>query len=157
MSVEDYLDGLPARRRAVAQVVGKAGAVGATWGEVADALGLHHGSASGALSSLHKTGMLVRLKEKRGRSSIYVIPQYAWTGETVPYRPNPRAKGDSYEAGRMKGFAQGREHMRQAVLVTVGQMTQTTPASVVRVHDNQCWRIHPRCALKVVAIHVQQA
>lgn len=46
---------------------------GATWGEVADALGLHHGEASGALSNLHKAGQVARLEERRGRSHVYVL------------------------------------------------------------------------------------
>ena len=49
---------------------------GATWKEVADALGLHHGSASGVLSVLHFGGHIERLAETRNRCKVYVIPEY---------------------------------------------------------------------------------
>jgi cyanate lyase len=49
---------------------------GGTWADVADALGLHHGAASGVLSVLHKTGHIARLAHKRGRSKVYVMPEF---------------------------------------------------------------------------------
>lgn len=52
------------------------GYAGATWKEIADHLGLHHGSASGTLSVLHKAGKVVRLKQTRDKCKIYVLPEY---------------------------------------------------------------------------------
>jgi DNA-binding MarR family transcriptional regulator len=52
---------------------------GATWAEVAEHLGIHHGSASGALSNLHKTGRIVRTTDRRGRSEVYMIAEIAAT------------------------------------------------------------------------------
>lgn len=49
---------------------------GMTWGEIADALNLHHGQASGALSNLHKNGRVFMLREKRGKAHAYVHDTY---------------------------------------------------------------------------------
>ena len=49
---------------------------GATWTEVAGALGLHHGSASSALSTLHKAGFAARLRQVRNRCKVYVLAEY---------------------------------------------------------------------------------
>lgn len=49
------------------------GATGATWSELGEKLGLHHGTISGGLSILHKAGVIARLVERRGRSKVYVI------------------------------------------------------------------------------------
>jgi DNA-binding MarR family transcriptional regulator len=50
---------------------------GLTWFELAEITNWHHGTASGQLSVLDKVGLIRRLKEKRGRSSVYVLAQYA--------------------------------------------------------------------------------
>lgn len=57
---------------------------GATWKEVSELLDVHHGTASGALSILHKAGLLERLKETRGKSKIYVLPEFIMFRETEP-------------------------------------------------------------------------
>jgi len=45
---------------------------GLTWKEFSDITGLHHGTASGVLSVLHKTGRIARLKETRNGCKVYV-------------------------------------------------------------------------------------
>ena len=45
---------------------------GLTWKEFSAITGLHHGTASGVLSVLHKTGRIARLKETRNGSKVYV-------------------------------------------------------------------------------------
>ena len=45
---------------------------GLTWKEFSEITGLHHGTASGVLSVLHKTGRIARLKERRNRCKVYV-------------------------------------------------------------------------------------
>jgi len=52
------------------------GSLGITWKDVSRELNLHHGSASGVLSVLHKTGHLFRLQDARNRCKIYVLPYY---------------------------------------------------------------------------------
>jgi len=49
---------------------------GLTWFELSEITNWHHGTASGQLSVLDKVGLIRRLKEKRGRSSVYVLSQY---------------------------------------------------------------------------------
>ena len=49
---------------------------GLTWFELAEIMNWHHGTASGQLSVLDKVGLIRRLKEKRGRSSVYVLFAY---------------------------------------------------------------------------------
>lgn len=46
--------------------------LGLTWREFSDLSGLHHGTASGVLSVLHKSGRIARLKESRDGCKIYV-------------------------------------------------------------------------------------
>jgi hypothetical protein len=45
---------------------------GLTWKEFSQITGLHHGTASGVLSVLHKAGRIARLKESRNGCKIYV-------------------------------------------------------------------------------------
>ena len=45
---------------------------GLTWKEFSEITGLHHGTASGVLSVLHKTGRIARLKESRNGCKVYV-------------------------------------------------------------------------------------
>jgi DNA-binding MarR family transcriptional regulator len=45
---------------------------GLTWKELSEMTGLHHGTASGVLSVLHKTGRIARLKESRNGCKVYV-------------------------------------------------------------------------------------
>jgi len=46
--------------------------LGMTWKELSEITGLHHGTASGVLSVLHKTGRIARLKESRNGCKVYV-------------------------------------------------------------------------------------
>lgn len=78
-------DGTASHRQAVIlHELRDRGTLGATWNELGAALGLHHGQATGSLSSLHKDGQIARLTEKRGRSSIYVLPEFVEDRETAP-------------------------------------------------------------------------
>jgi hypothetical protein len=49
---------------------------GLTWKELGEIENIHAGQSSGVLSVLHKAGLIVRLKEKRNRCSVYVAPDY---------------------------------------------------------------------------------
>lgn len=55
---------------------------GATWKDIADRTGWHHGTTSGALSVLHKNGKIARLTQKRDKCRIYVLPEYVYGRET---------------------------------------------------------------------------
>lgn len=67
------------------------GYYGLTVHELCSATDMHHGQASRALSVLHKSGLLQRLKERRGRASIYVLPEYVAGRETVAPGRNKKA------------------------------------------------------------------
>lgn len=83
-----YNPDLPETGRRVLHYLNHAGEYGRTWKELARDLGVHHGTASGALSALHKVKQIVRLEDKRGGCSIYVLPQYINGRKYVQYRSN---------------------------------------------------------------------
>jgi hypothetical protein len=62
-----------------------AGQAGLTWHELAYHYGWHHGQASGALSNLHKTAHIERLKETRNKSHVYVLPEWVLFRETEEF------------------------------------------------------------------------
>ena len=65
------------RQQTVLGLLYLAGFDGLTWKDLSESTGWHHGTASGALSVLHKEGRVARLSETRSRSKVYVIPGYA--------------------------------------------------------------------------------
>lgn len=60
---------------------------GLTAAELEDRLGIGHGRASSALSHLHRAGHVRRIKERRQRHEVYVLPGYVDGREESPYRP----------------------------------------------------------------------
>lgn len=64
---------------------------GLTVAELRTEPGLHHGSASGALSLLHKAGMIARLEQSRGRCKVYVLPEYVQGRVTEPHGGSRRS------------------------------------------------------------------
>jgi len=80
------------RQRVATRLLQDAGTYGLTWTELGQKMNLHHGSASGLLSVLHKTGVIERLDETRNRSQIYVLPEYVNDRTKSPYRPNVSAR-----------------------------------------------------------------
>jgi DNA-binding MarR family transcriptional regulator len=67
-------------------VVERAGASGVTWTDLARFLGLHHGSASSALTNLHMQGRIARTARRRDGSKVYVTPDNAREDDTLePY------------------------------------------------------------------------
>lgn len=61
---------------------------GLTWAEVADLTGWHHGTASGALSVLHKENRIMRLTHRRNKCKIYVLPEYVAARQTEKHGRN---------------------------------------------------------------------
>jgi hypothetical protein len=61
---------------------------GLTWKELGEIENIHAGQSSGVLSVLHKEGLIVRLKERRNRCSIYVAPVYVREREVSPRNLN---------------------------------------------------------------------
>ena len=108
---QDATDGTASQRqRDVIDFLLGTQAYGATWGDVAFALDLHHGQASASLSSLHLAGRIERLAERRGRSQIYVLPQYVGDRAISAHRSN-RAHIDKHtvwQEGYTAGATDGR-------------------------------------------------
>lgn len=65
-----------ARQSATLHALTDAGPAGLTWHELAGRLDWHHGQASGALSTLHRGGLVARLTISRNRSKVYVLPMF---------------------------------------------------------------------------------
>ncbi len=66
-----------------------AGPFGLTWAELGEKEGWHHGRVTSVLSNLHRDGHAARLTGKqttRGRSSIYVLPEFVEGRTTAAYR-----------------------------------------------------------------------
>lgn len=61
---------------------------GLTVNEVQQALRIGHGSASGALTRLHRAGYIVRLTQKRNGQQVYMAEAFSAGREQSPYRPN---------------------------------------------------------------------
>jgi hypothetical protein len=77
--------GVTSKRQAqVLALVSMMGTDGITVKELRDYTQLHHGTASGLLSVLHKTGALARLSEVRDKCKVYVSPEHVEGRETEP-------------------------------------------------------------------------
>lgn len=79
-------------------------ASGVTWREVASRFGVHHGSASSVLSTLHKAGHIHRLSERRDKRAVYVLPQFTEGRPVMSYGGRPKihtcpACGHTYSEG----------------------------------------------------------
>jgi len=77
------------RQKAVLAYLAIRGVYGATWRDVSAVLTIHHGSASGVLSNLHKAGRITRLKEARQRCKVYVLNEHVGGRDTEPYGKAP--------------------------------------------------------------------
>jgi hypothetical protein len=116
---------------------------GATWFELGGQFGWHHGQSSAALSTLHKEDRIARLKEKRGRSSVYVDLMYVGDRETSTYGVKHKANAMSANEALNKALWQ-MEQIRRGVR-----------SSRILTHNKQCWRDHPDCAIKAAMGQVQ--
>lgn len=64
------------RQQRIMDYLAEVGAGGATWVSVGQALALHHGQVSGALSNLHAGGAVFMLRKRNNRSHPYVHAKY---------------------------------------------------------------------------------
>lgn len=78
------------RQRKTIRALMSRGEDGMTWKELADYMGWHHGTASGALSVLHKDGRIARLISKRDKCRIYVANNYINGRETDSQGRKPK-------------------------------------------------------------------
>lgn len=63
---------------------------GLTAREIGAALGWEHQIYSSILSTLHRGGAVAKLKQRRDRAGIYVLPEWVADRETVAHRSNGR-------------------------------------------------------------------
>ena len=78
-----------ARQIRIIGILADAGAVGATWKEISDHTGQHHGQVSGALSALHKEGQIAALRfHRRNGSGVYVLPSFVLDRPVRAFRSN---------------------------------------------------------------------
>ena len=84
----DLVSGLTnAAQKYVVIMAQQAGARGITVAELREKTGgLHHGRVSSATTKMHIAGKLVRLAERRGRSHVYVAPEFVGDRDVQPYR-----------------------------------------------------------------------
>lgn len=80
---------LSARQQAILDCLEDAGRQGMTWKQLGDLLGLHHGKVSGALSNMHKGGVVFMLVAQRDRCHPYVHEKYRDTFQTVERYDQP--------------------------------------------------------------------
>ena len=73
------------RQKIIVALLLRAGKIGLTWKEVAERQNWHHGQSSGALSVLHKEGLIERLTERRNRCAVYVHPDFVNGRDTAPH------------------------------------------------------------------------
>lgn len=64
----------------------EAGTAGLTWKELSLQTGMHHGTVTGVLAVLYKSGAILRTKQVRSRCRVYA--DIYWTDELehVPYK-----------------------------------------------------------------------
>lgn len=74
------------RQREVLHRLAQRGSTGATWVELSQLTGWHHGQSSGCLSVLHKEGRVARLTEVRHRCSVYVLTMHVEGRDTLAPR-----------------------------------------------------------------------
>jgi hypothetical protein len=98
------------------------GTLGITFKDVDDALGTHHGESSGALSNLHKQGLLFRLTQYRKpgqpRCSVYIHRDHANSFSEGEFSRTPaETKGE-----RLKREAKDMELQIKALLDEVAHL-----------------------------------
>jgi hypothetical protein len=115
---------------------------GATWYELGSEFGWHHGQASGVLSTLHREGRIARLKEKRGKSSVYVDLMFVNGRETATYGVVHKRVDESKN-----------ETLNNAISALM--MVRASTRKSLSPHNKTCWRDHSHCALDVAIKQLQ--
>lgn len=89
---EDALGTTAWRQAQVLGAIATAASAGVTVMEIEKDFDLHHGQASSALSHLHRAGHVARLKMRRSKQEIYVLPRFINGRDESPYRPRENRK-----------------------------------------------------------------
>jgi MarR family protein len=96
------------RRDQVLRLLADAGARGVTVKDARDILGLHHGSASAALSLLEDEGTIVRTLARRDRCGVYVLAEHVTAEAGVAPRRRATSSKEAVAAATMKAYEEGR-------------------------------------------------
>jgi hypothetical protein len=164
------------RREQALAFLATQGVRGGTWKELAEHLGIHHGSASSVLSLLHKNGRISCLAEdRRDRSHVYVLPDLVGGRPTRARGRGPGKTPDEnwqqgYDAAMaqtqvgeppnldavremayLDGIGRGRIQEAAEVMRIVAEMRRAIKGQHrVYTHTRSCWLDHPDCALQSI-------
>jgi len=101
---------------------------GWTWKELGQHLGLHHGQISGALSNLHKAGMVFMLREQRNRCHPYVHANYR-----DQYSPDQRIDEPVRTSSNKR--KDDLEELLEALVIAIGFGRITDPDVIAQVNE----------------------
>lgn len=126
-AISEDLEGVTAeRQRAVLEFVEMQGSFGVTWRDVADHLGLHHGQASGVLSTLHKAGhIFIHTPTKRNRCVVYVGSSFKPFIRADERQDEPKQTRGTQELNALNGLLDAVERMLFSQTMTTVQEVRT--------------------------------
>lgn len=101
---------------------------GATWKQLGNVLGLHHGQVSGALSNLHRSGHVFMLHQQRDKCHLYVHAQFR-----VNYKSDERID----EPAQTKAGKRNQDIQRLLELIATGVVMGRIKDSEVERLANQ--------------------
>jgi hypothetical protein len=107
---EDSSGATSERQQEVLRRLGNSGSRGMTWKDLSMATEWHHGQSSGALSGLHKAGLICRLASSRAGCRIYVLPSEVSGRETEEHGGRDNR---TYDQGYEEGYAQALRDLQQ--------------------------------------------
>lgn len=112
------------RQRDVLHFIETRGSRGATWREVAEHLNLHHGQASGALSTLHKGGAIfIHKPKKRDNCAVYIDASFRPFIRADERQDEPKQTRNTQETNALNGLL-------EAIDIMLYSQTMSTIAAV---------------------------
>lgn len=127
---------LQRRQRGILQLLAEAGPMGLTSQKIEELTGENHGKVSGALSAMHREGMVAALKlDRRNGFGVYVLPGQVQNRLVRAYQPN--AKGKPQEKAAPVAPARPRLTADELTLVAgVRANLNASPDSIVRLYPS---------------------
>lgn len=107
---------------------------GMTVTDLKETLGLHHGQASSVLSVLHKAGRVCRLRERRDRCHIYVLPEYVNGRETEPHG---RRKAQRLTLGMVESIIKDAIYEARDSGQTIGVAANEAAKQIMQIVEGQ--------------------
>jgi hypothetical protein len=96
--IEDASGLTEGRQKMALNAVTAAGPDGLVVSELELILAVGHGQASSALSHLHRAQKVVRLRDRRNKQELYVVPDYVNGRKESPYNPRLNRKHPKFYA-----------------------------------------------------------